>query len=419
MWRRSLASFPCQKRLLSSIGEKFDAAVNAVPLLKSEPSNDVKLKMYGLFSQAKKGPCNTPPPGMFDMVGKAKHNAWSSLKNMSQEEAMQEYVKIVSSLHGGTIPTATADSQNSAAVPSKSTDIPTSASPLTLASAVFPRRDDAPNNVTLKTINMSIDEAGIALITFNRPTHHNALSFQMWTDLLEVFRLVEQNKKARVAIITGSAKAFTSGMDLSVFADMQSTFNQEKCEGRQREAIIRAVKWLQDAISAPETLSIPVIAAVAGHCIGAGVDLVTACDLRYATKDASFCVKETDLGMVADVGTLQRLPKLIGDQRSRELAYTARVINGAEAERIGLVARCFDTYEELIKHVREDVAATIASKSPLTIRGIKKTILYTRDHSVEDSLKQVQYHNAAHLYSADLMEAMQAAMAKKKPTFKD
>ena len=353
---------------------------------------------------------------MFDLVGKAKHKAWSTLKSMEKEEAMKEYTKIVSSLFGGKIPT---DSP-AASVTNSTTQAPGSVAgqPLTLASVVFPRQTTQNTSAQLATVNVDVNATGIATVQLNRPQQLNALSFQMWQDLKEAFAIVESNNAARVAIITGTPRAFSAGMDLKVFADMQKTFSGETCEGRQREAIIRAIKWLQDAISSPEECPIPVLAAISGHCIGAGVDLICACDLRYCTNDATFCIKETDLAMVADVGTLQRLPKLIGDQRSRELTYTARVFTGLEAEQMGLVAKSFATYDEMMSHVTS-VAQTIASKSPLTIRGVKKTILFTRDHSVEESLKQVQYHNAAHLYSSDLMEAMRATMAKDTPKYKD
>jgi enoyl-CoA hydratase/carnithine racemase len=355
------------------------------------------------------GPCNTPAPGMFDLVGKAKHKAWMDLGSMSKESAMEEYEKIVSKLFDGTLP---AGSKAPLPVPATDSKKPG------LVDVVFNRKTGQPKSTKLTTVDVNVSDSGIATISLNRPSHHNALNFQMWEDLISAFNIVEKDKSVRVAILTGTAKSFTSGMDLSVFGDMQKSFNEEKCEGRRREAIIKAVKWFQDAISSPENCSVPVIAAISGHCIGAGVDLITACDLRYCTADASFSVKEIDIGIVADIGTLQRLPKLIGDQKSRELAYTARAFNGTEAEKMGLVLQSCETHEQLMRQVTE-VAATIASKSPITVRGIKKTVLYTRDHTVEDSLKQVQYHNAAHMYSSDLMEAMRATMTKEKPRFQD
>lgn len=407
----------------STQADRFTQAVNAVPLLKEEPSNEVKLKMYALFSQAKKGECTTPAPGFFDIVGSAKHKAWKSLGSMKKEEAMDEYVSVVSQLFGGQLPSSAGATAPSATDvnSSNSTTVPaTSAPAFTLESIAFPRRVSTAGASThnLSTVNISFSDNGVATVQLNRPATLNAFNVPMWNDLKESFQVVARREGARVAILTGSPKSFTAGMDLRVFADMQQTLSKEKCEGRQREAVVRVIEYLQACISAPEQCPVPVIAAVSGHCIGAGVDLITACDLRYCTADSSFSVKETDLAMVADVGTLQRLPKLIGHQRALELTYTARTFKGKEAEDMGLVLKCFDTYDEMMTHVHS-VADVIAAKSPLTIRGIKQTVLHTRDHSVEDSLKQIQLWNAAHLYSGDLVEAMRAGMSKEKPNFKN
>ena len=163
---------------------------------------------------------------------------------------------------------------------------------------------------------------------------------------------------------------------------------KDPCPGRVRESLVHVIKWLQGAISGPEKCVVPVIAAISGQCIGGAVDLITACDMRYCTDDAVFCIKETDLAMVADIGTLQRLPGLIGDMQCRELTYTGREFSGKEAEKLGLVLKSFSSHADMHAHIA-DTAAAIAAKSPLTIRGIKSTLLYTRDHTVEDSLQQV------------------------------
>jgi enoyl-CoA hydratase len=162
-----------------------------------------------------------------------------------------------------------------------------------------------------------------------------------------------------------------------------------------------------------------VLAAIHGACVGGGIDLVCCADMRYCSADAQFVVKEIDIGMVADVGTLQRLPKLIGHQGLvRELAYTGRKVDALEAQAIGLVNRVFDTREALQAGVRE-IATTIAAKSPLSIRGIKEMLTYARDHSVADGLNHVATWNAAMLMSEDLMAAMTAAQQKIEPKFRD
>lgn len=269
-----------------------------------------------------------------------------------------------------------------------------------------------------ETIALSSPSANVLHLQLSRPKTRNAMNMQMWTELAQAFDAIEQDSSVKAVIVSGEGKAFTSGMDLNVFATMQQVAQSESCDGRKREALMRVIDSFQRIISAPERCRVPVIAAIHGPCIGAGVDFITACDLRYCESSAVFSVKEVDLAIIADVGTLQRLPKLIGEQQAKELAYTGRNFGGAEAERIGLVLKSFTDQEELMAHAHR-VAESIAAKSPLTIRGIKQTIHYQRDHSTTDSLRQVQYHNAAVLYSEDLAQAIGAIMGKTTPTFRN
>jgi enoyl-CoA hydratase len=153
-------------------------------------------------------------------------------------------------------------------------------------------------------------------------------------------------------------------------------------------------------------------------CIGAGLDMVAAADLRYASVDARFVLKEVDMGLTADVGVLQRLPRIVGEGITRELAYTGREVSGAEAAELRLVNRCFDTPEELRKHVSE-LARGLAAKSPLALRGTKHAITYARDHTVADGLEQVATWNAATLLSADLEEAVAAFKDKRPASYPD
>ena len=175
---------------------------------------------------------------------------------------------------------------------------------------------------------------------------------------------------------------------------------------------------MQDTLTSLERCRKPVLAAIHGGCVGGGIDLITCADMRYCSQDAYFTIKEIDIGMTADVGTLQRLPKLIGQGITRELAYTGRKCEAQEARQIGLVNRVFETREALYAGVRE-IAATIAAKSPLSIRGTKEMITYARDHSVADSLNYIATWNAAMLMSKDLTEAMMANMSKRPAVFKD
>jgi enoyl-CoA hydratase len=193
---------------------------------------------------------------------------------------------------------------------------------------------------------------------------------------------------------------------------------EDDCDGRRREKLRRLILKLQDTLSSIERCRKPVLAAIHGACIGGGIDLITACDMRYCSANAYFTVKEIDVGMTADVGTLQRLPHLVGDGMARELAYTGRRVEGPEAQQMRLVNRCFDTPEALQAGVME-IAQTIAAKSPLSIRGCKEMITYARDHTVADGLNYIATWNAAMLMSKDLFEAGAANMQKRDPVFKD
>jgi len=267
-----------------------------------------------------------------------------------------------------------------------------------------------------KTLHLSIENK-IAHVTFNRPEKANALNELAWKELKDCFEQLDELPEARVVVLSGNGKHFCSGIDLSLLIGMSNKVN-DSCDGRMREKLRKLVFQLQAPINAIEACSKPVIAAIHGGCIGGGIDIVSACDMRYATKDAYFTIKEIDMGMVADLGTLQRLPKLIGEGIAREMAYTARKVSGTEAQQIQLVNAAYESREELMEKVME-VAQTIASKSPLSIRGTKEMLNYTRDHSVADGLNFIATWNAAMILSEDLTTAVQASMTKKNPEFRD
>lgn len=270
--------------------------------------------------------------------------------------------------------------------------------------------------MTYETIELSVHHH-VLHIELNRPDKANAMNLTMWKDIKHAATWADHADEIRVVILSGRGKHFSSGIDLSLFADLRQHI-QNDCEGRLRENLRRFILDCQSAFTAIETCRKPVIAAVHGACIGAGLDLIAACDLRYVTTDSKMSIKEIDIGMVADVGTLQRLPKLISDGMIRELAYTGRSVLGTEAVKIGLANAHFDTPDDLIAHVHQ-LAAAIAAKSPLAIRGTKEAILYARDHSVADSLNQIATWNAGMLLSTDIEEAAKAAMEKRAPVFKN
>ena len=267
-----------------------------------------------------------------------------------------------------------------------------------------------------ETLEVSL-ENHIATVRLNRPDKANAMSATMWQEIRQAFQWVDTTPEARVAVLQGEGKLFTAGIDLQMMMGLGPQI-QNDCDGRTREALRRVILDLQDTLTSLERCRKPVLAAIHGGCIGGGIDLVTCADMRYASSDAYFTIKEIDIGMTADVGTLQRLPKLVGEGIVRELAYTGRKFDAQEAKEMGLVNRVFESREALYAGVHE-IAATIAAKSPLSIRGTKEMITYARDHSVADSLNYIATWNAAMLMSQDLTEAMMSSMAKKAPSFKD
>lgn len=267
-----------------------------------------------------------------------------------------------------------------------------------------------------ETLAVSLQDH-IATVRLNRPDKANAMNAAMWQDIRRAFAWVDETPEARVAVLQGEGKLFTAGIDLQMMMGLGPQIKND-CDGRTREALRRVILDMQDTLTSLERCRKPVLAAVHGACIGGGIDLITCADMRYASTDAYFSIKEIDIGMTADVGTLQRLPRLVGEGITRELAYTGRKFDAAEAKEIGLVNRVFESREALYAGVHE-IAATIAAKSPLAIRGTKEMVTYARDHTVADSLNYIATWNAAMLMSSDLTTAMTASMSKQVPSFKD
>lgn len=257
----------------------------------------------------------------------------------------------------------------------------------------------------------------IAQVAFNRPEKSNALNMDAWTEMQTIFETFSTDNKVRVVILSGEGKHFCAGIDLELLLSINK-LRDISCSGKRNEKVKKFIVTLQQTVTAIEKCSKPVIAAIHNACIGGGVDIATACDMRYSTTDAYFSIKEIDLGMVADLGTLQRLPKIISPAIAAEMAYTGRNVSGTEAKNIGLVNECFSSKKLLMEGVAK-IAASIAEKSPLSIRGTKNVLHYSRDHSVEDGLNYVSTWNAAMLLSEDLTEAFKAKMEKRKPNFED
>lgn len=258
---------------------------------------------------------------------------------------------------------------------------------------------------------------GVAEICLNRAERSNAMNEAMWQELRTAFSWADATPEVRVVILRGAGRNFCAGIDLAMLGGVAAAV-AHKDGARSREALRRLILDLQDCLSSIERCRKPVLAAIQGACIGGALDLVSCCDMRYGAADAQFSIREIDVGMTADVGTLQRLPRLVADGIVRELAYTGRNVEANEAQRIGLVNRVFDTQDALLDGVRQ-LARGIAAKSPLAIRGTKEMLNYGRDHSVADGLNYIATWNAAMLMSADLGESMTALREKRLPKFDD
>lgn len=267
-----------------------------------------------------------------------------------------------------------------------------------------------------ETFKVELDKQ-VAIVSFNRPDKANSMNEQTWKEMQLVFEEMNATPEVRAIVLTGEGKHFTAGIDIEMLMGV-TQYQAMKCDSRKREVFLRKLEVLQRNITAMEVCRKPVLAAIDNACIGGGIDVITACDIRYCTESAYFSVKEIDWGMVADVGTLQRLPKIINSGMAAELAYTGRKFGAQEALDMGLVTRVYKDKEALMSGVLE-IAHEIAKKSPVSIRGTKEMLLYTRDHSVTEALNYQAVWNAAMIMSQDLMEAGMANMQKRQPVFED
>ncbi|MDB2331171.1 crotonase/enoyl-CoA hydratase family protein [Alteromonas sp.] len=267
----------------------------------------------------------------------------------------------------------------------------------------------------MKYATLEVEQKGhIAYITLNRPDAMNSMIPAFWTEFPAAIRAIDDEGSARVIVITSTGKHFSAGMDLSVFLNMKEDFKGDPA--RRAERMRRMVKLLQDSFTAIEEARMPVIGAVQGGAIGGAVDLLSACDMRYCTEDAFFTIKETQLGMTADVGTLQRLPKLIPIGVVKELAYTGRNFGAQEAKEYGFVNNVFSDRDAMLDGVNK-IAQQIAANSPMAVAGTKTMINYAIEHTVEDSLNYMATWQAGMFQMEDVFKAMEAQKTKTLPDY--
>jgi enoyl-CoA hydratase len=264
-------------------------------------------------------------------------------------------------------------------------------------------------------------EGRVAHIVLNRPDKRNSMIPEFWDELPEIVRDIDDNAKARAIVISSTGPHFSSGLDVSAFnpgAPPPERSDDEKIAARRTKGarFYDDVRRMQQSFSALESCRLPVLAAVQGGAIGGGVDLITACDMRYATEDAFLTIFEVNIGMTADVGTFPRLVKLIPEGIVRELAYTGRRMSAREAQEVGLINRVYSDQQAMLEGVF-DIANEIATKAPLAVYGCKRMINYARDHTTADGLDYIGIWNASMLQTEEMAEAMTANREKRSGDF--
>ncbi len=270
--------------------------------------------------------------------------------------------------------------------------------------------------------NLTIErDGGVAVLWLDRPEKLNALHRALWDSIPAALAHLDADPDVRAIVLAGRGRAFCAGIDLLDHAGALAGGGAISGKGEsavgKRRALYDDVRRYQRTCSSFANTNKPVIAAVHGACIGGGMDLITACDIRLCSADATFSVRETKIAMVADVGTLQRLPRVIGDGPARELIFTGRDIDAARAREIGLVNDVLPDHEALLARAR-DMAREIADNSPLAVQGAKQVLGFAVRREVDASLDYVALWNSAFLHSEDLTEAMRAFMERRKPAYR-
>ena len=268
-----------------------------------------------------------------------------------------------------------------------------------------------------KPFDVEIDNS-IAHIRFNRPEKRNSMNEDFWTMFPKEVEELDDSGEIRALIVSSTGPHFSAGIDLSMFKDDIVENETDNEMGRSRGYFLQQLKFLQNAVSCLEAARFPVVTAVQGGCIGGGIDLITAADIRICTKDAFFLIEEINVGLAADIGTIQRLPKIIPAGIAREWTMLGEKVSADRAKEVGLVSSLHDNHEEMMKSAFE-IAEKLASKTPLAMWVTKETLNYSRDHTVKESLENVALWNAATLHKEDVMSTMVSKMQKKKPEYRN
>ena len=258
----------------------------------------------------------------------------------------------------------------------------------------------------------------IAHIRFNRPEKRNSMNEDFWTMFPKEVEELDNGGEIRALIVSSTGPHFSAGIDLSMFKDDIVENETDNEMGRSRGYFLQQLRFLQNAVSCLEAARFPVVTAVQGGCIGGGIDLITAADIRICTKDAFFLIEEINVGLAADIGTIQRLPKIIPAGIAREWTMLGEKVSADRAKEVGLVSSLHDNHEEMMKNAFE-IAEKLASKTPLAMWVTKETLNYSRDHTVKESLENVALWNAATLHKEDVMSTMMSKMQKKKPEYRN
>lgn len=256
----------------------------------------------------------------------------------------------------------------------------------------------------------------VAWVYLNRPEKKNAMNPAAWWDTPAIFEELDRDEDVRVIVVAGKGPSFCAGIDLMEMVGELGEVMDPDQKGAVKWKLLPKIKRMQETNTCIERCKKPVIAAIHGHCIGAGLDMATACDIRICSEDATFSLREAAVGFVADVGVLQRIPHIVGQGITRELAYTAKNIDAARAKAVLLVNEVYKSHEDLMKAAQE-LAEEIAAQSPLAVQASKNVLNYGIGKSVDDGLQYVASISSNIIPSNDLIEAFTAFAEKRKPVF--